>query len=388
MADDLINQLTGGVKGADTSMYPRFQPMPQAPNPLASKMGLMFGQPISRESGAGTQYGSFKPDSPGRVQMLGAMQGPGGTNVPNQPTDVGYSSNVPYRNASGQISNLRVTPAQERDIASGRVTVDSYGRIIPARAKAPVTPDQATMPGTGGGGIAEPPVGAVETQRSLAENASEIEKRIVNSQTEAPQRQADLATLEADMKKFTTGPYANMALAGKRGYNDLRNRAPASIAAALPQFDPKEIAAQENFVKTAGLLAQRQFAAIGGTGTDSKLDSAIKTNPGEALSDMGNQQIVAMLHGNEDAMTARDSALAEWKQKNPGKTADQFQREFNKSYNPRAFQWLRMTPDQRAEMAADMMKNDPQSFKALKAGIDNGVKMGIIPKDSVKVPGQ
>jgi hypothetical protein len=34
MADDFINQLTGGVKSADTSMYPRFQPMPQA-NPLA-----------------------------------------------------------------------------------------------------------------------------------------------------------------------------------------------------------------------------------------------------------------------------------------------------------------------------------------------------------------
>jgi hypothetical protein len=350
---------------------------------------MAFGQQISRDSGAGTQYGSFKPDSPGMVQMPGAMQGPGGTNVPNQPTDVGYTSNVPYRNAAGQISTLRVTPSRERDIAEGKVTVDSYGRIIPAGAKAPASsPGQATMPGTGGGGIAEPPVGAVETQRSLAENASDIEKRIVNSQTEAPQRQADLATLEADMKKFQTGPLANMTLVYKRGYNDLLNRLPASVASALPHVDPNEIAAQENFVKTAGLLAQRQFAAIGGTGTDSKLDSAIKTNPGEALSGMGNQQIVAMLHGNEDAMTARDAALAEWKQKNPGKTADQFQREFNKSYNPRAFQWLRMTPDQRAEMAADMMKNDPQSFKALRTGIENGVKIGIIPKDSVAVPGQ
>lgn len=354
------------------------------------RMELGFGQQISRDAGpgAGTQYGTYMPDRPGQVNMPGAVHDPSGTSVPNQPSTVGYTSNIPYRNKSGQISNLRVTQSQERDIADGRVKVDEYGRIIPAGGGAPAPPSQgAAMPGTGGGGIAEPPVGAVETQKGLAENAADIEKRIVNAQTEAPQRQADLATLEADMKRFQTGPYANMTLAGKRAYLDARSRIPGGTM--LPQiFDPKDIAAQENFVKTAGILAQRQFGAIGGTGTDSKLDAAIKTNPGEALSGMGNQQIIAMLHGNEDAMTARDSALDEWKKKNPGGTADQFQRQFNKSYNPRAFQWLRMTPDQRAEMAADMMKNDPQSFKALKAGIANGVKMGIIPEDSVKVPGQ
>jgi hypothetical protein len=56
MADE-STRLTGGVSSADTSMYPRFQPMPQA-NPLAQIDSVAAAR--FAESGIAARAGKFR----------------------------------------------------------------------------------------------------------------------------------------------------------------------------------------------------------------------------------------------------------------------------------------------------------------------------------------
>jgi hypothetical protein len=193
-----------------------------------------------------------------------------------------------------------------------------------------------------------------------------------------------LSNLEGDLNKFTTGPYADLTLRSKRGYNDLVNR----TGVPLPQWDTAGVAAHENFNKQATQLAQQQFTALGGTGTDQQLGSAFKANPNDALSDMGNRQIVALLKGNEDAIQAMNTGWQNWKkQNNKGDDSfPQFQQEFMRDFSPRAFQWVRMSPADRAQMATEMKTNSPGEFVQLRAALTQAEQHGWIKKNSVQAP--
>ena len=73
--------------------------------------------------------------------------------------------------------------------------------------------------------------------------------------------------------------------------------------------------------------------------------------PNRDLSKLGNQQILAMLQGNADAIKARGVAYDQWKQTHPAADTNSFLTEFNKTFDPRVYQWgyqiRNMTPAQR-----------------------------------------
>jgi hypothetical protein len=141
------------------------------------------------------------------------------------------------------------------------------------------------------------------------------------------------------------------------------------------QFDPKSIASQEQFNKQAGLLAQSQFAAIGGTGTDTKFNASYSTSPNETLSKMGNKGIIRFLKGNGDAIQAKTEAWQQWRYGTMGApkrgipptepqgadTYDQFSREFNSHFDPRAFQF-KYIPKAERQTYVDRMDPEEHLF--------------------------
>lgn len=170
-------------------------------------------------------------------------------------------------------------------------------------------------------------------------------------------RLAMLGNLEHDLGKFTAGPGADWTRVGKAWVN--RN-------IPLPpgwQFDPKSIASQEEFNKQAAMLAQAQFQAIGGTGTDSKFDSAFKTSPNETLSQLGNKGIIRLLKGNEDAIRAKNEAWLRWLEEgNPENSYQRFSYRFNQHFDPRVFQFRYLSPKERQDYVNGLDADEQGDF--------------------------
>lgn len=172
----------------------------------------------------------------------------------------------------------------------------------------------------------------------------------------APNAKAMLGNLEEDLKGFTSGPAADWTKVAKAWTN--RN-------VPLPkdwQFDPKSIASQEQFTKQAYQLAQQQFAAIGGTGTDAKFSSAFETNPHETLSHLGNEGIIRLLKGNQDAISAKYKAWQQYRKAHGPDSYDDFSEEFNSSYDPRVFQFKYMSKADRQKYVDRMDDKDRGKF--------------------------
>jgi hypothetical protein len=180
----------------------------------------------------------------------------------------------------------------------------------------------------------------------------------IKLQTQAegiPTRKGMLANLEDAIDHFKPGK-------GAEWENVAKNFANRNILPTAFQFDPKSIASQEEFNKQATQLAQQQFQALGGTGTDSQLSSAFKSNPNSELSKMGNKNIIQLLKGNEDALAAKNAEWQKWKETNGPGSYDKFQQKFNETYNPRVYQAQYMTPDQIQDMRKNMSEKDQAQF--------------------------
>jgi hypothetical protein len=220
------------------------------------------------------------------------------------------------------------------------------------------------------------PPGQVQAQTVDLEAGANQGVALQKAADTSPQRLAQLSNLEKNLAQFESGPQAERLRRIKGTVNQV-----GGIVGMRP-FDAKSIAAQEGFVKEAAMLAQQQFAALGGTGTDQQLGSAMKSNPSELLSKEGNKNIIALLKGNEAAIVAKNDAWQRWKDKNGvGSSHSQFAADFNKSYSPRAFQFAFLPPEERSKMLASM---SPSEMNALKAALQNAEERGWIRSDGKK----
>lgn len=219
--------------------------------------------------------------------------------------------------------------------------------------------------GQGGGMAAAPPLGAPEAAAVDASFGAKQGTELQSMADNVPARKALLGNLEGALGQFTSGPGQNWKMVAKAFAN-----ANSPFGAV---FDAKSIASQEEFNKQAVQLAQQQFQALGGTGTDSKLDSAMHTSPNDALSKLGNKGIIAMLKGNEDAIGAKNQAWQSFKQQNGPQSYGTFSAQFNKSYDPRVFQSQYLTPDDNKKMLSGMTKNEQKSFlNSYRTALGNG----------------
>src|SRR6185312_10128203 len=214
---------------------------------------------------------------------------------------------------------------------------------------------------------AGPKLGAETAANVTAAGAANQGLALSHQADEARDTKALLGNLKADLGGFSAGPGAGEwkhILAGLQ-------RLGVSI-------DPNMVANQENFNKVATMLAQRQFAQLGGTGTDRQLGSAIESNPNQALSNLGNERIVAMLKGNSDAIMLKNQVWQRWLQNGHSPASyNQFATEFNKAYDPRAFQMQYLSPAERKQMVSGMAPAEQAQFRSQ---YNAAVKRGWVPK--------
>lgn len=394
-------QLTIAIGGIDPA-----NPMPalrQAQlNTLEAgqRVQTMYGAPQNIDSGSGIQTQFVSPFNnrvtpaqggyvqrqltPGeRIAPVAAPPGPNGEQR-MQPA-VGFGATTGVLGPDGNLPPQRPgnpLPMQQPQRQPAPVTAPQAG-FQPSAIPMPTQPARGVQQPAR---VAQNPYGAVTTGlppgqpqaqtvdlEAGANQGVALQKAVDTS----PQRMGQLSNLEKNLAQFESGPQAERARKIKGTVNQV-----GSLVGVQP-FDAKSLAAQESFVKESTMLAQQQFAALGGTGTDQQLGSALKSNPSEALSKEGNKNIIAMLKGNEAALNAKNDAWQQWKQKNGAGSYPQFSSEFNKGYSPRAFQFAFLPPEERAKMLSSM---SPSEKSALGAALKNAEERGWIRPDGQKSP--
>lgn len=203
--------------------------------------------------------------------------------------------------------------------------------------------------------------GTAESIAAQRGQATQGANQLMTAANEVRDTKAVLDNLEEDLTKFTSGQGADWSRVAKNFVN--RNiPMPASWKAAGTVLDENSLASQENFNKLAQMLAQRQFQALGGTGTDAKLSSAMATSPNEYLSGLGNKGIIRMLKGNQDAIAAKGRDWLAYKKANPDADYNEFSQNFNDNFDPRIFQFKYIPSKERQTYFNNMDPDEQQQF--------------------------
>jgi|HubBroStandDraft_3_1064219.scaffolds.fasta_scaffold06212_4 hypothetical protein len=202
--------------------------------------------------------------------------------------------------------------------------------------------------------------GVAEAATSTAKTSADLGNALTTAANEVPATKGILDNLDRTLANFTPGPGADYRRFGKALANTV---IPDSLKDKLG-FDPKSISSQEEFNKLGYQLAQNQFQALGGTGTDSKLHSTMMTSPSELLSQEGNKNIISLLRGNNDALQVKAREWNKWKKTNGEDSYAEFSDQFNQNFNPRVFQFKYVPPADRQNWYKTMSPQDRDQFKA------------------------
>lgn len=209
-------------------------------------------------------------------------------------------------------------------------------------------PGDGTTYGIPRGGSASPPPGFQTATEGEAQNSVRMAAELQTANNEAPATKAIIGNLEKEAKNFTSGPMADYKRLAK-SFAVANIPLPESLKKKGAAFDPESIADQESFNKNIYNLVQSQFKALGGTGTDSKLESASHTSPSELMSQVGIKNILSLLKGNQDAIEAKTKAWNVWKKANGPQSYPDFAQDFNSKFDPRVFQFKYMGKPERQE---------------------------------------
>lgn len=199
-----------------------------------------------------------------------------------------------------------------------------------------------------------------ETAQAGAQGANALMQASANRND----RMAALGNMSSDLEGFTSGP----------GSERIRHFASVFDNWTGDNWKSKEIESAQSFNKWAQNLANAQSQALG-TGTDSKLAAAVHASPNSALQGSTNRLMIHQLMGNEDAINAKAQA---WQK--AGLQPAQFQQwnqQFSQSFDPRAYQLLRMTPDER-KTVFDGMKKSGQ-IEEFKKNYNAMAAAGLVP---------
>jgi hypothetical protein len=204
------------------------------------------------------------------------------------------------------------------------------GTAAPIPAPPPAGPPTAAtpVPPPPTLGVSAPP-GKVEAGQETGKQSATMGGSLISRGDQAPVQKANLQNMLTDLSKLDSmGPgtdkeiFLNSVMQKLTGYGFSMNR--------------DQIAAGNSFAKLANIAVGQQLAAIGGT--DARQNLFMGSNPNLDLSKLGNQRIIQMLMGNEDAIQAKARAWTAWSQSRGDDTYRQFQDDFNRHFDPRVFQ--------------------------------------------------
>lgn len=189
--------------------------------------------------------------------------------------------------------------------------------------------------------ITGPRPGQTEAQKDAATAGVAMGNDLVKRGDQAPANKAVYANMLTDLDRLgRMPPGGERQIAVETFLQKLTGR---NIT-----MTPDEIAASNSFAKLSNILIGQQLAAMGGT--DQRQQLFMGSNPNLDLSKLGNEQIIHMLQGNEDAIQAKARAWVKWSAKNGADTYQQFQDDFNRHFDPRVFQQQYYGPDEVAHL--------------------------------------
>ena len=226
---------------------------------------------------------------------------------------------------------------------------------------------------------------AVTAQRSLGDQAAGEAGALFSQAQGVPDRKAMLSDMESDLDNAPTGPGAQ----NQAYWSAFSNSHFGNLNRLLPGVvqSPDQVASFENFEKMAGRFAQNQAGSLGVV-TNDKLGSAIASNPNTVFSTLGNQGVIHILQGNEDAIAAKNNAWQSYVQ-NGGDPASyqQWSTQFNNSgFDPRTFWMKNMTPAERSSYIATLTPSQSKAFYSnIRAAMGKG---WVSPSDFMSGAGQ
>lgn len=378
-AEQFANQY--GSQVVDQGPTQSFQRINRLTGQVTPMSGGTFNSGLSpADATAATKIGT---DAQGRdvygTKRQFIQRAGGGNALFDGPQGVGYTPGmappagpgVAMPNALGVQPPAPPPPPPSHSAAPSSAPVAIAAAAPPAASRNAATPSAAApvaRPAAPTEGIALGlPPGAAEAAAKGLGAGAEQGAALQAAADAAPTRKGTLANLEKDLGSFTSGPGADRVRTVKAGVN-----AVSGMAGGPAIFDPKSIASQENFTKLAQQLAQQQSLLLGGT--DAALASAGHSNPNTDFSNLGNQRVIQILKGNEDAIAAKSSAWQQFKKINgPGADYGTFQTGFNQNYEPRAFQFPYMSPTERTDMFKSMTPNERAQIQgAIEQAVRNG----------------
>ncbi|MCW2264155.1 hypothetical protein M2305_000102 [Gluconobacter cerinus] len=211
---------------------------------------------------------------------------------------------------------------------------------------------------------AAPAAGQTEALAATAKAGADGANALMQASANRNDRMAMLGNMGSDLEGFNSGP----------GYENLRHLASVVDNWTGATWKSGDIQDAQSFNKWAQNLANAQSQALG-TGTDSKLAAAVHASPNSALQSGTNRLMIHQLQGNEDAINAKAQA---WKAS--GMQPAQFQQwnqQFSQSFDPRAFQMIRMTPQERSTYIEGLKKSG--QFDELKNNYNAMAEAGLVP---------
>jgi len=211
---------------------------------------------------------------------------------------------------------------------------------------------------------AAPAAGQTEALAATAKAGADGANVLMQASANRNDRMAALGNMSSDLEGFTSGP----------GSERIRHFASVFDNWTGGNWKSSEIENAQSFNKWAQNLANAQSQALG-TGTDSKLAAAVHASPNSALQGSTNRLMIHQLMGNEDAINAKAQA---WQKS--GLQPAQFQQwnqQFSQSFDPRAYQLLRMTPDERKTVFRGMKKSG--QIKEFKKNYNAMAASGLVP---------
>jgi hypothetical protein len=285
------------------------------------------------------------------------------------PTQIGVTpgTNKPIYGTRTQF-NEKAT-GQPSPLGTGRINPPS-ALLNPANAPAatPAVPSAAptaSSPAPAGGGIVMGPGPAEQAAQTASGTQSATAfQGIADQGVKGQSQNAILGNMLADSKQFTTGPLADRI----KAFTSFATTYAPKTAAAFG-VKPESVAANESFNKLAAQLADAQ-----GAGSDSRLAVNIDANPHVQMAPASVDLVIRQLQGNADYAQVRAKLAASYPDK-----SDQagFDADLRQKLDPRAFQYARMTPEQRKTYADSLSTQDKETVRssynyAHKAGLLGG----------------
>lgn len=287
----------------------------------------------NRSGGAAPAPGSIGQGSPGYA--------------PAQPIPAGQNGYVPVSAAGvGNASPAPAAPSQ-----------GGYGQPAAVQQQGGGTPMVV--------GLSAAQTAAATAQGTQGQDAAGA---LFASAQDSPQRQGQISAMLGDLTNYGSGPNSS-AWGAVRGRLVQLGVDPGGWAEGQ--------AAQENFAKMSNQFLAKQASALGPV-TNDKLALAAESGPNPMFTTLGNQGVLHIAQGNEDAITAKANSWAQAQlppqQGGQGLSGADYQNwstQFNQGFSPSAFWYARMAPSERQTLLAGMSSADQsQLFGAIVNGVN------------------